>query len=57
MVGDGLVTLGQRRGRRANLHWTKADYQRWPNVGTDAGPMHSSGMMANVGPLSKIAFG
>ena len=45
MVGVGFVTLGQRRGQRAILHWDNADCQRWPNVATDAGPT-----LANVGP-------
>ena len=45
MVGVGFVTLGQRRGQRATLHWANADCQRWPNVATDAGPT-----LANVGP-------
>ena len=53
MVGVGFVMLGQRRGQRATLHWANADFQRWPNVATDAGPMlayvgptHSSGTVA-----------
>ena len=45
MVGVDFVTLGQRRCRRAILHWANADCQRWPNVATDAVPT-----LANVGP-------
>ena len=46
MVDVGFVTLGQRRDRRATLHWANADCQRWPNVATDTGPRYSSGTMA-----------
>ena len=61
MVGDGFVTLGQRRGQRSTLHWTNADCKRWPNVATDAGPTLDQriylGRWPNVGPMSKIMLG
>ena len=44
MVGwlaDGwrwFTTVGPTLPRRATLHWANADCQRWPNVGTRAGP-------------------
>ena len=57
MVGVGFVTLGQRRGQRATLHWDNADCQRWPNVATDAGPTLDQrihlGPWPNVGPMSQ----
>ena len=61
MVGVGFVTLGQRGGQRATLHWANADCQRWPNVATDAGPTLDQrihlGPWPNVGPMSKITLG
>ena len=57
MVGFGFVTLGQRRGRRATLHWANADCKRWPNVAADAGLTLDQcihlGKWPNVGPMSK----
>ena len=68
MVGVGFVTLGQRRCRRATLHWANADCQSRPNVATDAVPTQCQrwptldqrihlGPWPNEGPMSKITLG